>query len=277
MRVLLVEDNPVNRLVAQRLLDTLGVEVCTADNGQLALQQLDNDLFDAVLMDCQMPVLDGYQATTRWRQQELLSGQQRLPVIAMTANAMAGDRQRCLEAGMDDYLSKPVDRTALAQCLARWWQAERPIAAAQNAHSLPAQADDQSEESLPSTPASQSDAPALDTGVLDELAEVIGQQVTQVIQLFLADAPVLVDAMQLAAGNHDLEALREAAHSLKSASANVGAMGLAEAARRIELGARNNALERPQVAVALLIAEFARTRMALRGYLSCRPSVSVEH
>jgi signal transduction histidine kinase/CheY-like chemotaxis protein/HPt (histidine-containing phosphotransfer) domain-containing protein len=273
MHVLLVEDNPVNRLVAQRILATFGVEVCSADNGQQALQQLDSELFDAVLMDCQMPVLDGYQATTRWRQQELLSGQPRLPIIAMTANAMAGDRQRCLEAGMDDYLSKPVDSTGLAKCLARWWQAERPVAAAQNAISMPAHADEHAEESLPQAPASQSLVPALDASVLDELAEVIGEQVHLVIKLFLDDAPVLVDRMQLAAEDNDLPALREAAHSLKSASANVGAMGLAEAARRIELGARNDALERPRVAVALLIAEFARSRMALRGYLARQAAV----
>ena len=87
-------------------------------------------------------------------------------------------------------------------------------------------------------------------------------------KLFLDDAPVLVDRMQLASQDQDLEALREAAHSLKSASANVGALGLADAARRIELGARSNALDNPSVAVALLIAEFARARMALRGWLA---------
>src|SRR5690606_12393216 len=124
MRVLLVEDNPVNRLVAQRILDTFGIEVVTADNGQQALDLLRAELFDAVLMDCQMPVLNGYGATRQWRDRELLSGQQRLPIIAMTANAMAGDRQRCLEAGMDDYLSKPVDPAGLATCLRRWWRAE---------------------------------------------------------------------------------------------------------------------------------------------------------
>ena len=268
MRVLLVEDNPVNRLVAQRILDTLGVEVLTADNGQQALDLLTVELFDVVLMDCQMPVLDGYSATRRWREHELLSGQPRLPIIAMTANAMAGDRQRCLEAGMDDYLSKPVERTGLAQCLGRWWQADRPVAAPTQASAMPPPASPEPEETLPEAPASQSGLPALDTQILDDLAEVIGPQTRDVIKLFLDDAPVLVDRMQLAAQDMDLPALREAAHSLKSASANVGALGLADAARRIELGARSGSLDNPTVAVALLIAEFARARMALRGWLS---------
>lgn len=273
MRVLLVEDNPVNRLVAQRILDTFGIEVVTADNGQQALDLLRAELFDAVLMDCQMPVLDGYGATRQWRDRELLSGQQRLPIIAMTANAMAGDRQRCLEAGMDDYLSKPVDPAGLATCLRRWWQAERPVAAAHNASALasapgiPAEAQPPT-EAMPSAPLSQSALPALDSSVLDELAQVIGGQTTVVIKLFLDDAPVLVDRMQLASQDGDLEALREAAHSLKSASANVGALALADAARRIELGARGQTLDNPGVAVALLIAEFARARMALRGWLA---------
>ena len=269
MRVLLVEDNPVNRLVAQRVLDTFGIEVLSADNGQQALELLGHELFDAVLMDCQMPVLDGYAATRQWRDRELLSGQQRLPIIAMTANAMAGDRQRCLEAGMDDYLSKPVDPVGLAKCLGRWWQADRPVAAARSTLAQTTQTHANSAlEALSSAPASQSALPALDSTVLDELAQVIGTQTASVIKLFLDDAPVLVDRMQLASQDQDLEALREAAHSLKSASANVGALGLADAARRIELGARSNALDNPSVAVALLIAEFARARMALRGWLA---------
>lgn len=273
MRVLLVEDNPVNRLVAQRILDTFGIEVVTADNGQQALDLLRAELFDAVLMDCQMPVLDGYSATRQWRDRELLSGQQRLPIIAMTANAMAGDRQRCLEAGMDDYLSKPVDPAGLATCLRRWWRAERPVAAAHNCAALAGTSGTAAEtqtltEAMPSAPLSRSALPALDSSVLDELAQVIGGQTSVVIKLFLDDAPVLVDRMQLASQDGDLEALREAAHSLKSASANVGALALADAARRIELGARGQTLNNPGVAVALLIAEFARARMALRGWLA---------
>src|SRR5690606_21174671 len=112
-RLLLVEDNPVNLLVAQKLLSVLGHGRDTAANGQIALEKLADSRYDLVFMDCQMPVLDGYSATRRWREREAATGAPRLPIVAMTANAMAGDRQRCLDAGMDDYLSKPVAREQL--------------------------------------------------------------------------------------------------------------------------------------------------------------------
>ena len=119
MRVLLVEDNAVNRLVAQGLLSRVEVEVATAENGEEALTALDASpaAFDAVLMDVQMPVMDGYTATRRIRADRRFD---RIPIIAMTAHAMSDDRQRCLEAGMQDYISKPVDRDAFYRTLIRW-------------------------------------------------------------------------------------------------------------------------------------------------------------
>ncbi|MBW8366391.1 MAG: response regulator, partial [Arenimonas sp.] len=121
-RVLLVEDNPVNLMVAQRLVGMLGLHCETADNGEKALERMYAGNLDVVLMDCQMPVKDGYTASLEWRQHESATGLARLPIIAMTANAMAGDRQKCLDAGMDDYLSKPVDRRLLEATIARWLQ-----------------------------------------------------------------------------------------------------------------------------------------------------------
>src|SRR5690606_5791367 len=119
-RVLLVEDNPVNLMVAQRLVGLLGLHCETADNGEKALERMAQGNLDLVLMDCQMPVKDGYTASREWREHEVRSNLPRLPIIAMTANAMAGDRQKCLDAGMDDYLSKPVDRRLLEATVARW-------------------------------------------------------------------------------------------------------------------------------------------------------------
>ena len=123
MRVLLVEDNPVNLMVGQRLLGVLGTDCDTASNGEEALLRMSASRYDLVLMDCQMPVLDGYAATRRWREHERESGgAHHLPIIAMTANAMSGDRQKCLDAGMDDYLAKPVTRGELERCLFHWHQ-----------------------------------------------------------------------------------------------------------------------------------------------------------
>ena len=123
-RVLLVEDNLINQQVASELLKAIGVTVIIASNGQEALELLDGDSFDVVLMDVQMPVLDGYMATRAIREREEL---RQLPVIAMTAHAMAGDRERCLAAGMNDYLSKPVDPAMLRRVLEHWLPAGKTL------------------------------------------------------------------------------------------------------------------------------------------------------
>ena len=120
LRVLLVEDNAINRKVADALLRKLHCQCTSAVNGAEALSRLAGESFDIVLMDCQMPVMDGYEATRRLRAGEAGPLAARLPVIAMTANAMQGDREQCLAAGMDDYLAKPVSRDDLAVTLARW-------------------------------------------------------------------------------------------------------------------------------------------------------------
>jgi CheY-like chemotaxis protein len=117
-RILLAEDNPVNQLVAKRMLALLGCEVELAESGDAVLELLGRGDFDLILMDCMMPQMDGYEATAEVRRRE--AGGRHIPIIAMTANAMEGDRERCLAAGMDDYVSKPVSRSALAAALGRW-------------------------------------------------------------------------------------------------------------------------------------------------------------
>ncbi|PPJ44168.1 hybrid sensor histidine kinase/response regulator [Pseudoxanthomonas sp. KAs_5_3] len=265
-RLLLVEDNPVNLLVAQKLLSALGFECETAANGDIALKRMQVEHFDLVLMDCQMPVLDGYAATRRWREieTERATGG-RLPIVAMTANAMAGDRQRCLDAGMDDYLAKPVSREQLEGCLNRWLPDRMNFVLRNAALAAPV-------EPAPVAPAvatARAPAPSfpvLDQTMLEELREIAGDETARIITVFLEDAPRLIATLEKAAAIPDLDAMRDAAHTLKSSSANVGAMALSAAAKRVELGARARKLERPAVAVALVIAEYARARMALQGY-----------
>ena len=115
--ILLVEDNPINQMIAQKMLEKIGLESTLAHDGQQALNMLEQNTYDAVLMDCQMPVLDGFEATRRIREQEALKT---LPVIAMTANVMEGDREKCIAVGMNDYIGKPVVEAALKKTLARW-------------------------------------------------------------------------------------------------------------------------------------------------------------
>ncbi|MCU7829911.1 MAG: response regulator [Candidatus Thiodiazotropha sp. (ex Myrtea sp. 'scaly one' KF741663)] len=118
--VLLVEDNPINQEVCQTMLEELGMDTALAQDGKIALQLLSENEYDLVLMDCQMPELDGYEATRLWREKEKSEGRHRLPIIALTANALEGDKELCLTAGMDDYLSKPYAKNELEEKLSQW-------------------------------------------------------------------------------------------------------------------------------------------------------------
>jgi len=179
--VLLVEDNEVNRQVAQRLLTLSGVSFSVAENGQEAVDALTERSFDAVLMDCQMPVMDGYTATRVQRQRETETHGARVPIIAMTANAMAGDREKCLGAGMDDYLSKPLNRALLEQTLRKWLRAgasTRPDAAVRTPKAVPvapaaAAAPVVLAAAAPPPAASLSSAAALDTSIIGDLVDVV--------------------------------------------------------------------------------------------------------
>ena len=312
-RILLVEDNPVNLMVAQRLVGLLGLHCETADNGEKALDRMQQGNLDLVLMDCQMPVKDGYTASREWRQFEVAQNLARLPIIAMTANAMAGDRQKCLDAGMDDYLSKPVDRRLLEATIARWLQhrpsaaapapapmpepitapmpaAPAPVAAAPRPAAPAAPSIPRPSVPFPPRPAAPAPLPAaasapapvsiehrpepaptpppvLATEVVDELRAVMGNEYLSLVRLFLEDAPRHVQALEAAATANDMAAMVAPAHTLKSASANLGAMALSAAAKRIELGARQGVLPRPAVAVAVLDSEYRRASQALHGLL----------
>ena len=119
LRILLAEDDPVNQRVAVAMLKKLGHHTIVVDDGQQALERLGDDTFDVVLMDVQMPRLDGYAATRAIRARAAETGAPRLPIVAMTAHAIKGDRERCLDADMDDYLSKPIRMAELAATLDR--------------------------------------------------------------------------------------------------------------------------------------------------------------
>lgn len=226
-RVLLAEDNAMNQEIALEMLEDTGYHVTLAENGRQALSALASKAFDVVLMDCQMPELDGFEATRRLRQQEAESGRRRIPVIALTANAMRGDRDRCLEAGMDDCVTKPYSRDKLLAALARWTQPSTTTA-----RTTPDEA---------GAPAATG-AGAIDVRALQALRalqregrpSVLGRM----LDLFDHDAPRLLAEMRDAAGTHDMATLRDAAHTLKSNCANVGAMALAAICRDIEQFAR---------------------------------------
>ncbi|MGO9513752.1 MAG: response regulator [Steroidobacteraceae bacterium] len=201
-RILLVEDNPVNREVAVGMLESLGCRTEAAANGWLAIEAMNASTYDAVLMDCQMPVMDGLSATAEIRRRELASGIARVPIIALTANAMEGDRERCLAAGMDDFLSKPFTRQQLAVLLKRWL-AMRVT-------------QDFGRRETPR-------APLIDVGVLRNIA-ALGRPalLNSLIDLYLQHSPLLIDAVESAASNMQPKELAESLHTLKSSTANLG-------------------------------------------------------
>ena len=234
LRMLLVEDNAINQEIALTMLEDSGYDPTPADNGRRALALWERYPFDVILMDCQMPEMDGFEATRRVRRMEAQQGRDRTPIIALTANAILGDRELCLDAGMDDYLAKPYTRAALLAVLARW----RPASAAPKAAETPA-VTAQAVQQAPAEPAALLDAAALQN--LRAMRrpgrpDVLGR----IIDLFYSDAPRLLGQLEVAAEASDTAALQLAAHTLKSSCANVGALGLSATCREIEQYARGN-------------------------------------
>ncbi|HEX7326642.1 MAG TPA: ATP-binding protein [Rhodanobacteraceae bacterium] len=246
-QVLLVEDHPVNQKVAQKLLERLGLAVDLAENGEAALDQLHRRSYAAVLMDCQMPVLDGYSATRRLRELESTQHKPRVPVIAMTAHAMAGDRERCLQAGMDDYLSKPLDRAQLAETLARWLQSRGPAGAGSGPAGPRPVAPDSSSGGSGMAPAPPPGT--LHAQTLADLEDIMGDEVGALVDTYLRDGDVRMQNLRAAAARGDATEVGKLAHSLKSSSANLGALPLSARAREVEEAARSGTLADPVAGV----------------------------
>jgi signal transduction histidine kinase/CheY-like chemotaxis protein/HPt (histidine-containing phosphotransfer) domain-containing protein len=224
IRILLVEDNPTNQLVARTILRKLGYSAEVASNGREALDALDRTAFHLVLMDCQMPVMDGFEATRRIRAGEGRASGPKVPVVAMTANAMQGDRERCVEAGMDDYLTKPVQPERLAEALDRWLA--QP---GEGDRELP---DLRLADGAPPPPAAQ-------TEVFDEesmVARFMGDRALakEVVPAFLEEIPVLMARMVACAKSGDAEGAGRQAHTIKGAAGNVSAEALRRVAEEIE-------------------------------------------
>ena len=240
-RVLLVEDNRVNQDVAQRILETFGIRATVCQNGEEAVAQLARSRFDVVLMDCQMPVMDGFQATAAIRQREATEPGMHTPIIAVTANAMPGDRERCLSAGMDDYLTKPFKRESLGTTLARW------LAPGATGAGL---GDPEANRVLETASSVRTGSGGTDTGrhagkgqtlsedALNQLRDVFDGDVSGVVAAYLVDARTQISAMASAVERSSCVELGRAAHSLKSTSRSVGAEIVANLAAELEVMAR---------------------------------------
>ncbi|HKV84383.1 MAG TPA: response regulator, partial [Ktedonobacterales bacterium] len=264
--VLLAEDNAVNQLLASKQLQKLGYTVHTVATGQEALEALARTAYAVVLMDCHMPVMDGYEATRAIRQAELGSGKH-VPIIAMTANAIQGDREACLAAGMDDYVSKPVKLDDLSAVIRRWLPA---TAGVDTAASVLRSATPERPAAFAPTDTLAS-VRALDRSVLTTMhgldisdePELVGQ----VVVTFLGDAGDLLERLREASERGDIVALFRAAHSLKASSSLVGAMRLSSVAKQIEMACSRGALADVPEYLTHLRAEYERVRPELEAAL----------
>ena len=233
-RLLLVEDTPVNREVALGMLDMLGHFVQAVENGRLAVEAVARERYDLVLMDCQMPEMDGFTATATIRQQEQEAGGHRhVPIIALTANAMEGDRARCLAAGMDDYLAKPFTMAQLSEMLTQWLTVQTSSDKTEPVSSASASADNVPSDQPPPPSAAEIDKAAWDAilalqrpGRPDILAKVL--------TAYLNDSRILVEEIRTAVHTQDPVALAKAAHRLKSSSAQLGALATSAHCKELE-------------------------------------------
>ena len=248
-RILVAEDNPTNQLVLLAQLEKLGYQARTVANGVEAVEALQQERYDLVLMDCQMPGMNGFEATRRIRQ----SGSPRFPIVAVTASAMAGDRERCIREGMDDYLSKPVDLRLLADLLTKWLPEFAPRNTVRTAE--------------PAAP--EPTGAVLDKAVFDEkdlLSRLIGDRrlAGTILKGFLEDFPSLLENLQKRLDEADGPGAALQAHSLKGAAAAVSAGGLRALAQAMERAGKAGELDDFSELLPRTDDEFERLKGALR-------------
>ncbi len=254
VHLLLAEDNPVNQEVAIGMLRNLGCSVEVAHNGLEAIEAVKRKTYDLVLMDCMMPEMDGYEATGEIRRCQKIGQIPYFPIIALTANAIEGDREKCLAVGMDDYLSKPIKAKDLLLMLQSWLH-NSPKAGVNNPMSEEIQINE-----LEIDPDALACIRSLEADYGKELLR-------QVIKTYLDNAGKLVQALEHAWSIGDLKAIRMASHTLKSSSSQVGAHSLAELCRNVENEARDQNYDTSGQALIAIQQKFAQTCAMLEAYL----------
>ena len=276
--ILLAEDNLVNQEVALNMLNILGCNIQIANDGEEALRLYRSTSFDLILMDCQMPRMDGYEATDEIRRQEkrLLVG--RVPIIALTANALSGDREKCIESGMSDYLSKPFSIDSMRELLVKWLAPSKAINTANDlekgdslVRSLEKR-ESQNDDVFNDEEHSSADSDLLDQGVLNNIRVLqrkgAPNMLNKVIGLYFDQSALGMDRLRAAIKVLDIDETRAAAHALKSSSANVGALGLADQFRLLENRALQGPLDNASESLKRIESEYSQVILALRQEMS---------
>jgi two-component system, sensor histidine kinase and response regulator len=257
-RILIVEDNPVNQQVARHQIEHLGYEADVAANGFESLKALKNREYVLILMDCQMPEMDGYEATRAIRHDE--ANNSRVPIIAVTANAMQGEREKCIAAGMDDYLIKPFKKEDLVAIVRHWLNQPN---VSKNGENIVA-----AEEF--SSPENQNDSTAANiTARITEFRDELGEEVTgMLIALFIEETPPRINALHSIVREKDFRKIEFEAHSLKGMFGNMGALEAADLCEKLETEAENKSLAQAELLVAEIDKAFSQIRPVLENLKS---------
>lgn len=263
INILVAEDNETNQQVILGMLKKIGCTVTLASNGKEVVNVASEGSYDLILMDCQMPTMDGYQATAEIRRMEVQNEQGHLiPIIALTANALEGDREKCLAAGMNDYLSKPFRQDEIIKILEQW-STDTPVIVSKNDANIPEEknttvAEQQETENISSP---------IDSKTLNMLKElqIEGEPdiLEQIIQAFFRSSKPLVANLHDALVENDFAILQNSAHSLKSSSANLGAMKFSEICRELEMSCKNNTCDNGAELVLNIETEYVLVKKAL--------------
>ncbi len=262
---MLAEDNPVNQAVALGMLRKFGYTVDVVKNGLEAIDAVQHKTYDLVLMDCMMPEMDGYRATTEIRRQQSAGRLHHFPIIALTANAIEGDREKCLTTGMDDYLAKPIKAKDLVNIIELWLGNSKSIRSRNNLSEL-----EQSNNQDSIDPDALASIRSLEVDYGDELLK-------QVISTYLDNSSKLMQALEQAWSIGDLKAIRMTSHTLKSSSSQVGAHSLAELFRNVENEARNDIYDVSGQALVAIKQQFLQACKTLKSYLDSLPINSGIH
>ncbi len=256
-RVLLVEDNAVNQLVATKSLELFGVRVEIAENGQVAVDRFNNEDFDLIFMDCQMPVKDGYTASREIRKKEKEGKRKHTPIVALTAHALDKDKTRCIGIGMDDYLLKPFTLKELFACLDKWLVSDTHAQQLEKAKQADSGPDEQETEEIP----------ALDEKILAGLREIeaTGARglIAELFRTYKVSAENMMDKIKIAIQGNDCELVRRTSHALKSSSHNVGAVVLSNLAKKMEFAAQEKKSEKFSELADCIWAEHQRVLEAI--------------